>query len=196
MAADNEVAVNSLNSQLSAGPLSGQDATESTRKTSTHGLTAEWMLLEGEDRGRFQSLCEDLRSEYQPVARIEECWVLYLATALWRLGRAPIFEAALLVWSRHSSNGDHSVGARNCCACQSTQPPLDAENPAVHLGIEWGRALDLALTKGGPLTKLARHEGHLLRQIEQTLKLLRDAKKEREERQAEVAEVQVYLVKQ
>jgi len=44
------------------------------------------------------------------------------------------------------------------------------------------------------LTKLARHEGHLLRQIEQTLKLLRDAKKEREERQAEVAEVQVYLV--
>ncbi len=200
MATDNQIVVNRLNTQPSTG--AEEDKGES-RRNESRGVTAEWVLLEGEDPARFQALCEDLYAEYQPTTRTEECWVQFLAAAFWRLGRAPVFEAAVLEWSRHMHDAHDHRHAPHDCACRCALPRPGEGGLSDHVRMVWGRALDAALTKGGHLTKLARHEGHLLRQIERTLKLLRDAKSERVERRPEVDQtdsarsgVQVYLMKQ
>lgn len=178
MTVDNkQVATKCLGSQPCTAPLAEEENRESQQKASRHGLTAEWMLLEGEDTDRFQALCEDLYAEYHPTTRIEECWVRYLAAALWRLGRAPVFEAAVLEWSRQCVHDAHDHGhAPQGCTCPAAlaQPQQNGLNAQART--LWGRALNIAVTRGGHLTKLARHEGHLLNQIERTLKLLQNCR--------------------
>jgi len=61
-----------------------------------HGLTARRIVIGGEDSKEFDSLRAELWNEWQPQPGMQSILVDRLAGEIWRLRRAPVFEAAII----------------------------------------------------------------------------------------------------
>jgi hypothetical protein len=61
-----------------------------------HGLTAEKVVIPGEDAAELKAIRRELWEEYQPSPGMESLLVERIAHYEWRLRRAPVLEAALL----------------------------------------------------------------------------------------------------
>ena len=98
MASDRQIEANRRNALASTGPRTDAGKAISRRNAITHGLTADQLLLDGEDPAVFEMLREDIFDEYAPATAYEAELTHRIATLSWRLRRIDVFEAAILKW--------------------------------------------------------------------------------------------------
>lgn len=115
MASEKQLQANRANAKKSTGPKTEIGKSRSRRNAWKHGLTAESIIIAGEDGSEFEQLRAALMEGHQPASALEAELVERLAAILWRLRRVPFFEAAILdarqaeIFEEHRRN-DHCYG--------------------------------------------------------------------------------------
>ena len=94
---------NLRNSARSTGPRTLSGKSSARLNAVTHGLTAETLILPGEDPREFQRRLEDWTAELEPANPFEHDLVRQVVTLSWRLDRADRVQDALIA----DSLGDH-----------------------------------------------------------------------------------------
>jgi len=89
-----QIQASRTNGAKSKGPLSPATRAVSARNATTHGLTANTILLEGESRERFQLLFDETVAALQPQSALEFTAVEEMVVALWKQRRSWALEAA------------------------------------------------------------------------------------------------------
>lgn len=96
MVSTKKLVANRANAKKSTGPKSAEGKAVSRLNSWKHGLTADRILIGGEDAGEFETLRAELMEEWKPKSRTECALVERIAVQFWRLYRVPLFEAAVL----------------------------------------------------------------------------------------------------
>ena len=81
MRTPNQTRASRANGAKSKGPVTPQGKRNSSRNRTRHGMFADTIVLEGEDKSQFLEMLEDLFAEYQPRTRMESMLVEVLAAA-------------------------------------------------------------------------------------------------------------------
>jgi hypothetical protein len=89
-----QILANCRNAILSTGPRSDAGKSIVSQNAAKHGLSAASPVLSSEDRGAFDALVENLRSEFQPHGEHEQFLVQQMAESRWRLARIRLIETA------------------------------------------------------------------------------------------------------
>jgi len=84
---DKQFMANRLNAQKSTGPKTPEGRAAVRLNGVKHGLTAETLVLKGENQADFTGLLESLEADHAPTNSTEEALVVQLAMATWRLRR-------------------------------------------------------------------------------------------------------------
>jgi hypothetical protein len=177
MATEKQMRANRRNAAESTGPRTVAGKLIASRNALTHGLTAEQVILEGEDAARFEALRAALVFEFEPEGPTEVFLVERLTSLTWRLGRVPAFEAGLFAWVSHQQAEAHdlagvSLGEFFFSGDRRALAPPKTGGSSRNRQRRIGRTLEVLTSKTDPLGRLARYEGHLMRQVERTLKEL------------------------
>ena len=91
-----QLEANRRNAQRSRGPITAAGKARSRQNPWRHGLTAEKILIRGEDAAEFDALSAEMRKEYQPASGLEVVLVDRLIVYEWRMRRVPYLEASLI----------------------------------------------------------------------------------------------------
>jgi hypothetical protein len=102
------------NGAKSKGPVTPQGKINSSRNSTRHGMFADTIVLEAEDREPFLQLLVELFEEHQPRTRTEVMLVETLAAARWRQDR---------IWGMQKVAFDYDVAS---AASLATLNPLRA----------------------------------------------------------------------
>src|SRR5262249_7673915 len=86
---------NRLNALKSTGPRTDEGKLRSRCNAVRHGLSAETVITDLEDRGDYEAFEAAVTSCYEAESAVERELVLRLASVLWRLRRAIGIETAL-----------------------------------------------------------------------------------------------------
>ena len=95
MASDNQIEANRRNAKKSTGPRTTSGKDRSRRNALKHGLSAEQVVMLGEDPAAFEALRDDLYAHYRPADPVANNLVEQVAACLWRLRRVPEIEAGI-----------------------------------------------------------------------------------------------------
>jgi hypothetical protein len=96
MTSEKQIEANRLNALKSTGPTTPAGKARSAQNAVTHGLTAESVLLPGEDADAFAEFEADYIRELRPTGRLQRTLVAEIVADSWRLGRIPMFEASAI----------------------------------------------------------------------------------------------------
>lgn len=96
---------NRSNSKRSTGPKSSHGKERSRSNALKHGLTAQRILIAGEDAREFEMFARGIIEDLKPLGRLEQTLAERVADLLWRLNRASFFEAAVFE-ARDATTGD------------------------------------------------------------------------------------------
>jgi hypothetical protein len=166
MASIKQIEANRSNALNGTGPRTAEGKGRSSRNALTHGLTAQEIVIPGEDAAAYRSFEQQLIDDLQPNGSCELELIERLAATYWRLRRIPRFEAALMAWREHLDlYFDNDRGPR------SHHLPLPGEEPLPeqefldeHTASRWlgrepyqlkalGRLLEHALTNNAAETQ-------------------------------------------
>jgi len=84
------------NGAKSHGPASQEGKARSSRNSFRHGLLANSIVIPGESRDRFMTLCADLDLHFQPASEVESGLIDTMAVCRWRQMRLWSMEKAAL----------------------------------------------------------------------------------------------------
>jgi len=87
MASQNQIEANRQNARKSTGPQTAEGKAAVRLNSLKYGLTADTLVLPGEDEDEFEALIESLEAEHAPATPTERMVVRQLAMAAWRLQR-------------------------------------------------------------------------------------------------------------
>jgi hypothetical protein len=87
VATEKQFAANRQNAQKSTGPKTPEGRAAVRLNGVKHGLTAETLVLKGENQADFTDLLNSYEAEHAPTTPTEEALVVQLAMATWRLRR-------------------------------------------------------------------------------------------------------------
>jgi hypothetical protein len=87
VATEKQFAANRQNAQKSTGPRTPEGRAAVRLNGVKHGLTAETIVLKGENQADFTNLLDSFEAEHAPTTPTEEALVVQLALATWRLRR-------------------------------------------------------------------------------------------------------------
>src|SRR5215467_13976454 len=90
-----QIEANRLNALKSTGPRTDEGKQRSRCNAVRHGLTAETVIADLEDRSDYEAFETAVTSCYDAESAVERELVLRLASVLWRLRRAIGIETAL-----------------------------------------------------------------------------------------------------
>src|SRR5262245_32419730 len=173
MASIKQIEANRSNALNGTGPRTAEGKARSSRNALTHGLTAQEIVIPGEDVADYRLFEQQLIDDLQPNGSRELELITRLAATHWRLCRIPRFEAALMAWREH--NDFHSDADRTP-DWLSYRLPLPGEEAAPkeefldrHTALRWpgrdpyqlkvlGCLLEDALTGNAVLLKLNTYE--------------------------------------
>jgi hypothetical protein len=96
MSSEKQIAANRANARQSTGPHTGAGKARSRTNAWKHGLTAEKVVIPGEDVQQLKAIRRELWEEYQPLPGMESLLVERLEHYEWRMRRALMLETALL----------------------------------------------------------------------------------------------------
>jgi hypothetical protein len=113
MSTPKQIAASRANGAKSKGPVTPQGKINSSRNSIRHGLLAETVVLEAEDKAQFLQLLEELFEEHQPTTPTERMLVETIAVARWRQDR---------VWGMQKVALDHDIANSD----SATSNPLRA----------------------------------------------------------------------
>lgn len=184
MATERQIAANRANALRSTGPKSENGKARSSLNAVTHGLTAQAIVIEGEDPDAFDALQQRLAESFNPEGPIEEDLLGRIATLMWRLRRVPVLEAALFSWVQFGQaeadsverDGPFSLGALSTAVTLAA--PGDSRDQKDDQRA-LGRALETMLSKTGALNKLNHYEAQLINQLKRSLEDLKSLQAER-----------------
>lgn len=179
MATDAQIKANKANAQKSTGPKTPEGKATSSQNAIVHGLSAKRLLIEGEDAAEFESVREQIFSEFTPESALEIQLVEKLAADLWRLRRIPAVEALLVDWVSYEEARTYDTNANEVypAMCHSRSLRSHPTDKGVKSRYMIGRALQVMLSGSDLFSKLARHETHIFNQLKQTLKMLEQLKR-------------------
>jgi hypothetical protein len=158
VATDKQTAANRLNAQKSTGPKTPEGRAAVRLNGVTHGLTAETIVLKGENEADFTNLLGSLEAEHDPGTPTEEALVVQLAMATWRLRRL-----------YHQEAGFYTCQLQSLVGMQKDLNLDDA-----------GRMGHAAAWSESTLTLFNRQEGRLERTFYRALHELQRLRKDRE----------------
>lgn len=118
------------NGRRSHGPLTAEGKLRSAEARTTHGLLARTILLPGESRRKFQTLCETMHAELQPESTIEHQLVESLIVHRWRSMRVWALETAGTSDRMHKSGyeGDSpAICASDAVKAESRETSANAQ---------------------------------------------------------------------
>jgi hypothetical protein len=176
MATDRQIAANRANAQRSTGPVTTAGRKVSRYNALKHGLTANSVLIQGEDLEQFNELRQRLHAEYLPQSAVEEYKVEMLAYSLVRLRRIPALESAAFNFFG-TDYLDLQVLSPGLFNLNGPAIPNDGADQINDLPN--GYALMKLMQSGDFLSKLDRHEAQLLRQVNQLTMDLEDIRAKR-----------------
>jgi hypothetical protein len=111
MTSQRQTDANRRNALLSTGPRTEEGKQTSRQNATRHGLTAETVIVGVENAAACRAFESEIVTEYDPKSVVERELTQRLASLLWRLRRANLIEAGLLlIESKHSELHD---GKRN-----------------------------------------------------------------------------------
>ncbi len=96
MSSQAQIDANRLNALKSTGPKTEAGRAAVRMNGLTHGLTAQTLVLAGENQTDFESLLASFKAEHEPATPTEVALVCQLAMATWRLRRGYHAEANYL----------------------------------------------------------------------------------------------------
>ena len=108
MASARQTEANRLNAVKSTGPRTAEGKARS-RRNAPHGLTAQEIVIPGEDVAAYQAFRQQLIDDLQPDGSCELDLIERLAATCWRLRRIPRFEATLMAALERSAFYDEVV---------------------------------------------------------------------------------------
>ena len=208
MTSRKQISANQRNAKRSTGPRSQVGKRRTRRNAIKHGLTAESILIEGESREDFDSLCRQLYEELNPTSTLEHQYVERFVGYVWRLRRIPVLEAALFEARRlEVQYNDASKDVADCGYDALDIPDLrsyDESDPAYIDGKKRLKNAEKGLRQPRPLLgrafirdaqhldalgKLSRYESRLTRASERTLEQIRKLKEQRVDNDPHESEV-------
>ena len=176
MASQKQLEANRANSSRSTGPKSSAGKGRSRLNALKHGLTAETLVIGGEDPKRFEELRQQLMRQHDPATPMEAELVERLTGILWRLRRVPFFEASILAARQVEVGKQDKLAYRHSEEADNEDEDMSDEEWSVHVGN--ARIHDGAW--GDALGKLSRHETTLMNAFtRQMLHVLQSASAER-----------------
>ncbi len=95
-----QIAASKANGAKSKGPVTAQGKRNSSKNAIKHGLLAEAVVLESENKELFYETVNDLHKEHQPATTTEVMLVNTLASAQWRRDR---------IWNLQKTQFDHDI---------------------------------------------------------------------------------------
>src|SRR5262245_6664066 len=98
MASTRQIEANRANALKSTGPRTVEGKARSRRNALTHGLSAQDIVIPGEDVVAYQAFEQGLIDDLQPYGACELDHIKRFAATCWRLRRIPRFEAILMAW--------------------------------------------------------------------------------------------------
>jgi hypothetical protein len=93
MATDKQIEANRQNAQKSTGPKTEEGRAAVRLNGLKHGLTAQTLVLPGENEADFHDLLNSYTAEHEPVTPTENALVTHLVMATWRMRRLYHMEA-------------------------------------------------------------------------------------------------------
>jgi hypothetical protein len=166
VATDQQTAANRLNAQKSTGPKTPEGRAAVRLNGVKHGLTAETIVLKGENQADYTNLLDSLEAEHDPVTPTEEALVVQLGMATWRLRRLYHVEAGFYAY-KMKDTADYSKSQK-----------LD-DSERLGLIADWGK---------DTLGMFNRQEARLERTFYRALHELQRLRKERESNLALVSQ--------
>ena len=165
MTTEKQIEANRRNAKLSTGPTSTGGLGRTSLNAVKHGLTAAIVLLRDEDSALFEKLRQDLLDDHNPIGEIEAFWVERIAISLWRLGRGPKYEAAMVEEAQREADHEFSLG-RIMSTAELQHTVGEAKKPkagAAYVRLFGHRGSDASLIN------LTRHEERIERSIVRAL---------------------------
>ena len=147
---------NKQNAQHSTGPRTDEGKQRTSQNALKHGFRAKDPLIPGEDPDHYYRHSAELESELQPAGPLEENLVDQLVDITWRLKRFARIEAAVV-------NELYDSAAE-----QAENQHKDGD-----------QLLGKSLAHSNALNRLSRYEAQLARRYQNTMKELRELRKQR-----------------
>jgi len=173
-----QIGANRLNALRSTGPRTDEGKQRSRCNAVRHGLTAETVIAELEDREDYEAFETAVTSCYEAESAVERELVLRLASVFWRLRRAIGIETALFESVRGGSLNSvakDSLGPRLSLAELLVQQNSSSRdhNYIIQRHKITETFLRLADLPACPLDRLNRYEQRLWRQARQIISTLK-----------------------
>ena len=151
-----------INGAKSKGPVSVEGRARSSQNAIRHGLSAQAVVLHGEESADFGQLRDSYVQRFQPADQAEMDLVETLVSSRWRLRRIPMLEVQVFenIHYRHQARIENE---------------LDDTAP-FNMRMGW---VFMEAAKGKSLSLLQRYEGQLTRTYERSLKALQTLQKAR-----------------
>jgi len=134
------------NGAKSHGPVSNEGKAHSSRNSLRHGLLANSVVIPGESRDRFMTLCADLDRDFQPASETESSLIDTMAVCRWRQMRIWSMEkAALTNEIRKRNSEDEDNPTRTALAfhtlCDNSRAPEVLSRYETRFDRQYNRAL-------------------------------------------------------
>lgn len=91
-----QAAANFENAKHSTGPRTEAGKSASSQNALKHGLTANTVLLPGEDEAAYRKLCQGIFQVWDPAHETEIQLIQHVCDTQWRINRCARLEAAVL----------------------------------------------------------------------------------------------------
>ena len=163
MASPAQVAASRANGQLSNGPRSLEGKAISSRNSLKLGLTAQSMIIPGEDPAQLDQLTAEYEAHYQPVGPVETALLQQAIRAQWMLHRYYRIEAEVINL-RAAAHPDalHAVGAAFHQDAESGNALLKIFRRQRAAERSWHRALELLQQLRNSRRRAAEFQAELL----------------------------------
>jgi hypothetical protein len=174
MSSDKQLIANQANARKSTGPRTAAGKDKTRYNALKHGLSAEQMVIPGENPADYAALGERLMRDFAPENVLEEDLVARLTGTLWRLRRIPLLENAYFAYCQHKRLWDTDYLLDPMLELpgvpsdlhEKVWAPWKTEDRETLKTI--GRIVEDALS-ANVLPKLSMYEAKLLRQFERLL---------------------------
>ena len=116
MTSTQQCEANRTNAKRSTGPRTSEGKAVSRLNAAKHGLTAQTLVLPGEDPASFATLRDDVLADFQPSSAVETHLAEHVASLLWRLRRLATVEYGIFAWEWYSELSERANAEAESCS--------------------------------------------------------------------------------
>ncbi len=166
---------NRRNAKKSTGPRSQAGKAVASQNALKHGLTAERVIIPGEDPSELEEFRRQVESHFEPVGWRETNIVDRIIMQMWRLRRVPEIEAGIFSFQlakielektrREADENDFSSSMVNFRMPGDQERERKAQRSLDEASNSVGAAFIEDALNGNALGKLARHETTIARSL-------------------------------